>query len=120
MSESPLDIEALYQKSLKSVPPAEDTASTWRPVGGLSTAYVKWQDAGQSIEGTWKGTVAGKFGPQGVITDDTNKYVFGLHTVLANRLRDVEPGTLVRIVYNGTDTSAKTGRTYKSFQVYTK
>lgn len=124
--------------SNRTAPAPAVPKTEWKPVGGLQTVYFKWSTPGQIISGEWVGTVQGKFGQQGVIEgrevsvlgvpttvnvdDDTAsfRYVFTLHTALANRLRDVQPGTTVKVVYRGTAVSAKTKRVFKNFDVFSQ
>ena len=94
----------------------------WRKVGGpraeAEFEFFKWNEEGQSIEGIWKGTTKGKFGSLGLVEDELDRALkaFPLHTVLENRLSEVEVGASVRIEYLG----LVSGRTheYKDFDVY--
>ncbi len=89
----------------------------WRKVTGLSEIY-KWRDEGQSLEGTWRGSKEGKFGLLGTIeTAEGVKVSFPLLTALADRLKEVREGTLIRMIYKGLEVS-QAGREFKAFEVF--
>jgi len=89
----------------------------WRKVTGLGDIY-KWKDAEQSLEGTWTGSKEGKFGLLGTIeTAEGVKVSFPLLTALADRLKEVREGTLIRIIYKGLQVS-QAGREFKAFEVF--
>ncbi len=89
----------------------------WRKVTGLSEIY-KWRDQGQSLEGTWRGIKEGEFGLLGTIeTAEGVKVSFPLLTALADRLKEVREGTLIRIIYEGLQVS-QAGREFKAFEVF--
>lgn len=89
----------------------------WRKVTGLGEIY-KWKDAEQSLEGTWRGSKEGNFGLLGTIeTAEEVKVSFPLLTALADRLKEVREGTLIRIIYKGLQVS-QAGREFKAFEVF--
>lgn len=91
----------------------------WKKQGG-GGGFFKWVDIGQSIEGIWEGQHDGKFGPMGNVREASGtSRAFPLHTGLLNQMEDIAEGTEVKIVYMGTRNNPKTGRNYKSFEVYT-
>ena len=78
----------------------------------------KWTDAGQSLEGRWLGSRQGNFGLLGSIdTAEGAKVTFPLTAILADRLKDVEEGNLIRVVYLGLAVT-QTGRQFKNFDVF--
>ncbi len=88
----------------------------WRKLS--SRGVYKWMEAGQSLEGHWLGSREGNFGLLGSIeTNEGTKITFPLLAVLADRLKDVEEGNLIRVVYLGLAVT-QTGRQYKNFDVF--
>lgn len=91
----------------------------WKPLSNTNTRITKFEVRGHEVMGLWVGTRDGKFGPLGVVqTDDGEEIIFPLHTMLKSQLEDVNPGTLIRIVYKGYETSTKSGQQYKNFEVF--
>lgn len=82
--------------------------------------FMKWAVEGDSAEGTWKGTMKGKYGLLGLVEQEESleMVAFPLHTVLENKLKDIQEETLIRIEYLGKVTG-KSGREYKDFNVFT-
>lgn len=90
-------------------------AKRWKQLSGGQ--FFKFQTKGDSLEGTWRGTQAGKFGDNGVVeTPDGQVHLFSLNTALKDLLR-VKAGTDVRIEYLGTAMS-KGGNEFKAYQVF--
>ena len=79
-------------------------------------AFLKWETAGQELEGHWGGTSDGKFGPLGALDTSSGRVTFPLHTALLD-LKGVRIGAEVKIMYVGKQMS-KGGREFKAFQVF--
>jgi hypothetical protein len=81
--------------------------------------FVKWSDAqpGLTLEGTWLGTKDGKYGDLGEIRTPTSTIAFPMSWDLEDKLRHVEVGGEVTIVYLGKKTNPKTERSVHLFEV---
>jgi len=86
----------------------------WKTIGGGE--FVKWETAGQALEGEWVGASDGKFGPVGEIRTESGGVTFPLHTALLDKMQRIRPGVEVRIEYTG-KVMGKNGKEYKSFNV---
>jgi len=90
----------------------------WKKNNGGDLAFFKFEHPGDQIVGTWQGTREGKFGDNGlVLTKEKEQMAFSLTAALRD-LKHVDPGTGVKIVYLGFQTS-KAGNSFKSFNVFT-
>ena len=94
----------------------------WTEVGGqgggsgFSNPIQKWTQAGQTVEGVYKGQREGKFGPLMIVDTAQGEVVYGSKAVLARKLKEVRPGWRVRITYLGKRRSAS-GTEYGDFSV---
>ena len=91
-------------------------SSTKRWVQMGQGAFLKWETSGQEVEGRWRGSSDGKFGPLGSIETPEGKVTFPLHTALLD-LKDVRDGADVKIIYVGKQMS-KGGKEFKAFQIF--
>lgn len=92
----------------------EQRPRIWRKLG--SGEYHKW-NAGDVIEGIWRGTEDGKYGPIGSVEQpDGTRIRFAMSAVLTDRLGAVEEGTEVRLTYLGMG-QTKAGAQLKRFEV---
>jgi hypothetical protein len=90
-------------------------ARRWRALGSAGSLH-KWA-VGETLEGVWRGTHEGQFGPIGtLVATDGGIIRIGLGAVLADRLQHVREGDVVRITYCGMETN-KSGRTFRAFEV---
>lgn len=84
--------------------------------GGTGEKFV----LNQSVSGIFRGTREGQFGPDAPLVDievdGELKTYFG-KTVLAQKLRGVEPGEVVEITFLGLKPGKK-GKTYNDFSVF--
>jgi len=88
----------------------------WTQVG--SGEFHKWTEPGDALEGIWRGTHDGQYGPLGTLdTGKTGRVTFPLHTALFSRMEGIKEGAEIRIIYKGKATS-KGGREFKSFDVF--
>jgi hypothetical protein len=87
----------------------------WRQIG--QGQFHKWETPGEELEGTWRGTHDGRFGPLGTLETSEGLITFPLHAALLERLNLVREGAEVLIRYTGTQTS-KAGRIFKGFEVF--
>ena len=78
----------------------------------------QFEKKGDSIEGTFKESIEGKFGQDYLITtkEDTMT-VFGT-TVLNTKMKTIQQGSKIKIVYNGEKKAETGGRMYKDFSVF--
>ena len=93
----------------------------WTEVGGqggtgFSNPILKWTQAGQTVEGVYKGQREGKFGPLMIVDTPQGEAVYGAKAVLVRKLKEVQPGWRVRITYLGKKRSAA-GTEYGDFSV---
>ena len=86
----------------------------YRQLGGGE--FYKFTEVGQTLEGTWQGTRAGKFGENGTVDTPTGIHIFSLNAALKD-LIGVPKGTGVKIVYMGKET-AKNGNEFKAYKVF--
>ncbi len=91
----------------------------WERVGGESgsAAYQKWTQKGQSVEGVYKGTRDGKYGPNVLIETPNGLVSCNSTRLLMDRLNGVRPGDLVKIEYLG-KVMGKNGREFMNFDVF--
>ena len=87
----------------------------WRQIG--QGEFHKWDTPGDELEGLWRGTHDGRYGPLGTVDTAGGLVTFPLHTALFERLKRVREGAEVLIRYTGRQTS-KAGRVFKAFEVY--
>lgn len=93
----------------------------WRQLG--QAQYTKWDTPGQEIIGNWCGQKDGKPSPDGkptflgVVETPEGRVSFALTTVLQDRLKEVELGEEIKIVYVGQKTS-QSGARFKAFDVF--
>ena len=89
----------------------------WKKIEG--TDFHDFKDKPE-VEGELKATEEGQYGDNYVVTlkDGTDITVAGT-TVLQGRLKNIEKGTPVKIVYKG-EAKSSTGRTYHDFDVFHK
>jgi hypothetical protein len=88
----------------------------------LRARILAWgkMSIGFELEGIYRGTIEGQFGPLGVVElADGRLQRFSLPAVLGKRLSIVDPGQEIRIVYMGTRVS-KSDTTYHVFDVYSR
>ncbi len=80
--------------------------------------FHKWDKEGEELSGTFEGLRDGKkFGLVGSLRTDDGKLVkFSAPTVLAKRLRRIQVGRKIWIVYEGM-VQGENGKSYKSFVV---
>ena len=88
----------------------------YRQLGGGD--FFKWTDAGQELEGIWRGQHDGKFGALGTITTPDGDKVFPLHTALLNMVEQFKEGQGIKLVYKGSKLNPKTSREFKDFDIY--
>ena len=86
----------------------------WRRIKS-NAKFMKWDEPGQAIEGTFKGLHEGTYGQLGTIQTADGEIQFAVLTALAC-LEGVQDGQMVRIEYLGEETS-KAGRQFKAFAV---
>ena len=87
----------------------------WKTVGGVKGDLVKWDEPGMMVEGIFKGTWSGQFGPlAGMDTKDGRTITFPVPTALQGKLGMIDVGQLVRIMFLGMVKSG-TGKDYKDF-----
>jgi hypothetical protein len=91
------------------------TLKRWRQLG--QGQFHKWETPGEELEGTWRGSHEGRFGPLGTVETPEGLVTFPLHTALLDRLKVVREGAAVLIRYTGTQLS-KAGRVFKGFEVF--
>lgn len=73
------------------------------------------------IIGTIKGKIAGLFGENFIIEDANNQEVILPNlTALNSLLVNAKVGDKIKVVYQGSEKSKKTGRTYENFKVFIK
>ena len=87
----------------------------WRQIG--QGQYHKWETPGDELQGAWRGTHEGRFGPLGTLETPEGLVTFPLHAALLERLRQVRIGADVLLRYTGPQTS-KAGRLFKGFEVF--
>jgi hypothetical protein len=87
----------------------------WVQVGGGD--FLKWAEKGQTVEGTWRGSKDGQYGPLGMVDTADGRVNFPLHTALLQRTSLLEEGMIIKIVYNGKKMS-KNQREFKDFDLY--
>lgn len=89
-------------------------AKTWRKLS--SGDYHKWRE-GDVLEGLWRGTEDGKYGPLGNLEQpDGTRIRFAMSAILTDRLGTVEEGTEVRLTYLGMG-QTKAGAKLNRFEV---
>ncbi|HSF03110.1 MAG TPA: hypothetical protein VLA62_08870 [Solirubrobacterales bacterium] len=88
----------------------------WRAIGG-GGEFHKWAEAGESLEGTWRGLQDGQYGPVGTLETPEGPVRFAVTTALVERLQGIPEGTELRLEYLGFRRS-KAGREYKDFAVW--
>ena len=87
----------------------------WRQIG--QGQFHKWETPGDELQGAWRGTHEGRFGPLGTLETSEGLVTFPLHAALLERLRQVRIGADVLLRYTGPQTS-KAGRLFKGFEVF--
>src|SRR5215831_20415529 len=88
----------------------------WRRIG--EGQFHRWETPGDELEGVWRGSHEGRFGPLGTLeATDAVLLTFPLPAALRDRLRRVPAGAEVLIRYTGLQTS-KGGRQFKAFEVF--
>lgn len=87
----------------------------WTQVG--QGEFHKWTEPGDALEGIWRGSHDGQYGPLGSLDTAQGRVTFPLHTALFSRMEGIKEGAEIRIIYNGKATS-KGGREFKSFGVF--
>jgi len=87
----------------------------WRQIG--QGQFHKWETPGDELQGAWRGTHEGRFGPLGTLETPEGLVTFPLHAALLERLRQVRIGADVLLRYTGPQTS-KAGRLFKGFEVF--
>ena len=87
----------------------------WRRVG--EGQFHKWETPGDELQGVWRGTHEGRFGPLGTLEAADAVFTFPLPAALRARLQHVKEGVEVLIRYTGFQTS-KAGREFKGFEVF--
>jgi hypothetical protein len=88
----------------------------WRQVGS-GGEFHKWGEAGETLEGTWRGLQDGQYGPVGTLETPEGPVRFAVTTALLERLQGIPEGTELRLEYLGLRRS-KAGREYKDFAVW--
>jgi hypothetical protein len=89
------------------------SAKRWKQLSGGS--FFKFAEEGDTLEGIWQGTQAGKFGENGIVEMNGERKQFTLNAALKDLIR-VPPGTEVRITYTGKQMS-KSGNEFKAFEI---
>lgn len=103
----------------------ETDNTEWVEVG-INNDTLSWKPShpGDEIIGEYIKTETGKGRGEGLLfhhlidDDDFEVSILG-STVLNKKLENVEPGTIIKIVYNGKSKS-KNGREYNDFKVFSK
>ena len=94
----------------------------WKRLGDEerpSRDLIKWDRIGMELEGIWKGAVEGEYGELGQVETASGELIaFPLLTILQRRLKDVEEGIKVKIIYLGKKLSNKSGREYKDYDTF--
>jgi hypothetical protein len=88
----------------------------WRAVGS-GGEFHKWGQAGETLEGTWRGLHDGQYGPVGTLETPEGPVRFAVTTALLERLQAIPEGAELRLEYLGLRRS-KAGREYKDFAVW--
>ena len=87
----------------------------WRQIG--QGQFHKWETPGDELEGIWRGSHEGRFGPLGTLEMSEGAVTFPLHAALLERLRHIRVGAEILVRYTGPQTS-KVGRLFKGFEVF--
>jgi len=87
----------------------------WRQIG--QGQFHKWETPGDELEGIWRGSHEGRFGPLGTLEMSEGAVTFPLHAALLERLRHIRVGAEILVRYTGPQTS-KAGRLFKGFEVF--
>jgi hypothetical protein len=95
----------------------------WRPSlpsdPAASNPWLKWGDqpAGFTLEGTWGGDFAGKYGPCAKLTrQDGTEVKFSLPTVLEQKVKGLPVGAFIRVHYLGVQ-AGQGERSYHDFDL---
>jgi hypothetical protein len=94
----------------------------WQQVGqptfsGDRSPILKWNSVGQTVEGVYKGTREGKFGPLAIVLTSGGEVACGTSKLLMDKLKGLVAGDLVKIEYLGKK-KGQSGYEYKDFQVF--
>jgi len=94
----------------------------WQQVGqptfsGDRSPILKWNSVGQSVEGVYKGTREGKFGPLAIVQTSAGETACATSKLLMDRLKGLVAGDIVKIEYLGKK-KGQSGYEYKDFQVF--
>ena len=82
----------------------------FKEIAGGETRYPKYaecDDGDLIVEGTFKGTSEGKFGVQYMFTDKEGPVVLGKAGHLDYLMSQVDEGSLVQVVYGGSEVMTK-------------
>ena len=94
----------------------------WQQVGrpgftGDRSPIHKWNSVGQTVEGVYKGTREGKFGPLAIVQTSGGETACATSKLLMDKLKGLQPGDLVKIEYLGKK-KGQSGYEYKDFLVF--
>jgi hypothetical protein len=96
----------------------------WQQVGqptfsGDRSPILKWNSVGQSVEGVYKGTREGKFGPLAIVQTSGGETACATNKVLLDGIakEGIQVGGRLRIEYLGKKKS-QNGYEYKDFKVF--